>query len=43
MGGGVKICVCRENAEVVEIICSAAIVAVSVLELAKVVQRSDLL
>jgi hypothetical protein len=43
MGGRVEVRICGEDPEVVEIICGAAIVAISILELTKVVQRSDLL
>lgn len=42
MGGGVEVGVGREDAEVVEVVCRAAVVAVGVLELTKVVERRDL-
>ena len=43
VGGGVEICVGGEDAEMVEVICGARVVAVGILELAKVVERSYLL
>ena len=42
VGGGVWIVVCEEDLEVVDVVCCAAVIAVYILGLAKVVQSRHL-
>ena len=42
VGGGIEVIIRGEDAKVVEIVCGTAVVAISILELTKVVQCGDL-